>query len=177
MIRTDTKVDNTIFAKIFATLIRYRGAATAGRVSEAGALWFSNWSFLHCSCNAQIEIKKLLASRGECASSRVLPASTGMADSYSVTTVLAISALGATLGLRFKVLVLLPAIAVGFIVSSGVGVGNGTDYISILFNTSLLIAALQTGYFTGTVARFGVERARSRKKSGIVRPTESPTRG
>src|SRR5262245_8610012 len=101
-----------------------------------------------------------------------------MTDSYSVTTVLAICALGATLGLRFKVLVLLPAIAVGFIVSVGVGIGNGTDYISIAFNTSLLIADLQAGYFTGTVARFDVARARSRKKSpGIVRPTESPTRG
>jgi hypothetical protein len=101
-----------------------------------------------------------------------------MADSYSVTTVLAISALGATLGLRFKVLVLLPAIAVGFIISVGIGVGNGTDYTSIVFNTSLLIAALQTGYFTGTVARFGVARARSRKQSaGIVGATENRTPG
>ena len=101
-----------------------------------------------------------------------------MADSYSVTTVLAIGALGVTLGLRFKVLVLLPAIAVGFIVSVGIGVGNGTDYISIVSNTSLLIAALQTGYFTGTVARFSVAGARFRKKSpGIVGATESRTRG
>ena len=96
-----------------------------------------------------------------------------MADSYSVTTVLAISAIGATLGLRFKVLVLLPAIAVGFIISVGIGVGDGNDHISIVFNASLLIAALQTGYFAGTVARFGIARARARKRSaGIVGATE-----
>ena len=97
-----------------------------------------------------------------------------MANSYSVATMLAISAIGATLGLRFNVLVLVPATAVGFVISVCIGVRDGNDYMSIAFNTSLLIAALQTGYFAGTVARFGVRRARACKQSaGIVGATKS----
>jgi hypothetical protein len=86
-----------------------------------------------------------------------------MADGYSMETMLAMTAIGAALGLRFKVFVLAPTIAISLAISSGVGTGHGNGSLSIVFATFLAITALQVGYLAGTVVRFGVARARARK--------------
>ena len=76
---------------------------------------------------------------------------------------LAITAIGAMLGLRFKVFVLVPAIALSSIASCGIGIAHGNSLWSILLATFFVVTALQIGYFAGTLTRFGVARARARK--------------
>jgi len=84
-------------------------------------------------------------------------------------TALAITAIGAMLGLRFKVFVLVPAIALSFVASFGIGIANGNSLWSILVVTFLVMIALQIGYFAGTFIRFGVAKARARKHPpGII---------
>ena len=78
---------------------------------------------------------------------------------------LAMTAIGAALGLRFKVSVLAPTIAISIVISSGVGTGHGNGFLCVVFATFLTITALQVGYLAGTVVRFGVTRARARKHS------------
>jgi hypothetical protein len=88
-------------------------------------------------------------------------------------TMLAIAAFGAVLGLRFKVFVLVPAIALSSAASWGVGIAHGNSFWSILLATLFLMTALQVGYFAGTVIRFGVAKARARRHpSGIIAVAE-----
>jgi hypothetical protein len=75
-----------------------------------------------------------------------------------VITFLAIIAVGATLGLRFKVFVLVPAIAISSITGLGMGIGRGDSIWSSLIGVSSVVAALQIGYIAGTIVHFGVTR-------------------
>jgi hypothetical protein len=86
-----------------------------------------------------------------------------------VITFLAITAVGATLGLRFKVFVLIPGIAISSITGLAMGIGRGDSIWSSLLATLLAITALQIGYIAGTIVHFGVTGARDRKhQSNIV---------
>jgi hypothetical protein len=85
-----------------------------------------------------------------------------------VITFLAITAVGATLGLRFKVFVLIPGIAISSITGLAMGIGRGDSLWSSLLATLLAITALQVGYIAGTIVHFGVMGARARKQSSIV---------
>jgi hypothetical protein len=84
-------------------------------------------------------------------------------------TILAITAFGAVLGLRFKVFVLVPAIALSSAASWGVGIAHGNSFWSILLAMLFVMTALQVGYLAGIVIRFGVAKARARRHpSGII---------
>jgi hypothetical protein len=87
----------------------------------------------------------------------------------SMLTMLAITVIGAVLGLRFKAFVLVPAIAISSVVSSSVSIVHGNSLWSTSLATFFIVTVLQVGYFAGTVIRFGIARARARKHpSGIV---------
>jgi hypothetical protein len=60
---------------------------------------------------------------------------------------------GAVLGLRFKVLILVPAIVLVAAVTLGVGITHGDGLGSLLLAMLLAITGLQMGYFGGTVTR------------------------
>lgn len=86
-----------------------------------------------------------------------------MPDICGTTTMLAIAAIGAILGLRFKVFVLVPAIVLSSVASCTIGIAHGNSLWSILLVVFFVATALQIGYFAGTAILFGVARVRARK--------------
>ena len=58
--------------------------------------------------------------------------------------------IGITLGLRFKVLILVPAAILASAVTLGAGIVYDDSWLSILLTTVLGIATLQMGYLVGT---------------------------
>jgi hypothetical protein len=58
--------------------------------------------------------------------------------------------IGATLGLRFKVFVLLPATFLSLLVILSAGIAHGDSYWSVLLSATFVIAALQIGYLAGS---------------------------
>ena len=84
--------------------------------------------------------------------------------------------LGATLGLRFKVLVLLPAISVGALGVGGVAALTGGTVAEALVAIMVLAAALQVGYLGGLAARFAIAAARLPRLRPQGAPMERSTR-
>ena len=70
--------------------------------------------------------------------------------------------LGAVFRLRFKVLILLPAILVGVLIIAVVGIASGTAILTIVINAIAWSCALQFGYLGGLFSRFVVAAARMR---------------
>jgi hypothetical protein len=62
--------------------------------------------------------------------------------------------IGAMLGLRFKVLILVPATVIGSAATLGAGMTHSNSLWSILLAMVLVISALQMGYLGGAVIRF-----------------------
>lgn len=84
--------------------------------------------------------------------------------------------LGATLGLRFKVLVLLPVTFIGV---------SGTVIFAILYQSSVaativlvvaLATTLQAGYFAGLFVRFVLVAARAPRLRSASAPLARPSR-
>lgn len=73
------------------------------------------------------------------------------AENCAMTTTLAISAVlvGALLGLRFQVLVLVPAIAIVALLAHRIGLAHHSSVEFTLFAVASAIAALQLGYLGG----------------------------
>ena len=95
-----------------------------------------------------------------------------------VINMLAMTAMliGAVLGLRFKVLILVPATIIGSAAALAVGMAYGKNVWSILLDMVLVIAALEMGYLGGTVIRFVIAGTRVRKhSSGTVAVAQRPT--
>ncbi len=88
---------------------------------------------------------------------------------------LAISAalIGAMLGTRFKVLVLLPATIISLAVTFGIGTARSDGFLPILLTMALVIAALQLGYFTGAggVAASRIDKNSQTTVMAAHRPT------
>ena len=80
-----------------------------------------------------------------------------------ITTVLSIAAIGALLGFRFKVFVLVPAIGLSLVVSCGIGSAHGNSLESIFLAAFSVVGALQVGYLAGIAIRFRVAKARAGK--------------
>jgi len=57
--------------------------------------------------------------------------------------------LGAVLGHRFKVLVLLPAIAIGVVITIGIGIARADDVWLIGLTGVLISVSMQIGYLCG----------------------------
>jgi hypothetical protein len=72
------------------------------------------------------------------------------------------------LGLRFKVLILAPAIVIGSVATLGIGTMHNSSLWSILLSMVLAITALQMGYLSGTVIRFLIAGAQIRETSPAI---------
>ena len=80
--------------------------------------------------------------------------------------------IGAVFGLRFKVLVLVPAILVGLFGIVVAGAANGAGISTIVIDAIVLSCALQFGYLSGLFTRFVMVAARTR----LVPPSNSLAR-
>lgn len=70
---------------------------------------------------------------------------------------------GIVLGQRFKVLVLLPGMAVVMLIASGLGITEGLSLFHIVTAVISAIASLQIGYLTGGALRYLFAAARAGK--------------
>jgi hypothetical protein len=81
---------------------------------------------------------------------------------FIMMTVLAMTAMliGALLGQRFKVLILIPAMAIASAAVFALGVAHNNNLWSVLLVAALTVTALQLGYLGGTAIRFAIAGAR-----------------
>ena len=68
--------------------------------------------------------------------------------------------IGAVLGLRFKVIILIPAIIIGSAATLSIGMAHSSNLWLVLPAMVTAITMLQLGYLGGTIVRFVVARAR-----------------
>ena len=77
--------------------------------------------------------------------------------------------IGVMFGLRFKIFVLIPAIAIGSAAIVGAGLGYGSSPWSILLTVLATITVLQMGYLAGIVLAYFFATMRDRKSSsGLI---------
>jgi uncharacterized membrane protein len=68
--------------------------------------------------------------------------------------------IGAVLGMRFKVLILIPAIGLVWIVILAAGIARDDNVSAILIAAVLASSFLQIGYLCGTATRYSIALAR-----------------
>jgi len=83
---------------------------------------------------------------------------------------------GAVLGMRFKVFVLFPAIAVGAALTASVAAMQGTGVWSTVVATALSIVGLQLGFLGGVVTRHFVAASRVPHPRGAAEPATAAGR-
>jgi hypothetical protein len=71
---------------------------------------------------------------------------------------------GVALGLRFKVLILVPAVTLTMLFAAIVGVARGDMFWSIAIAMILLVTAIQVGYLAGILIRAKIERCERRSQ-------------
>ena len=76
--------------------------------------------------------------------------------------------IGALLGLRFRVFILVPAVVIGSATILSVGIARSDSIWPTLLATVLAITALQVGYLSGAVVHFSIAKARGRKNSATT---------
>jgi hypothetical protein len=81
--------------------------------------------------------------------------------SYMIMLALIGAVVGAVLGLRFKVLILVPAIWLGLLLIIAAGIARGGAAGSIALTCAALATALQFGYLAGTFTRFTIAGSRA----------------
>jgi len=80
------------------------------------------------------------------------PAVSAMALELAIVGMLA----GIALGLRYKVLILVPAVALAMIFAMTVAIARGDHFWSIILAMAILGTAVQLGYLAGIVIRAAV---------------------
>jgi hypothetical protein len=83
---------------------------------------------------------------------------------------------GMVLGQRFKVLVLLPTIAVAVLVTTGTGLVHADSGWSIVMMAAATAASLQVGYLAGVTIRHMLAVARASKLPATSLRGSSPAR-
>jgi hypothetical protein len=81
--------------------------------------------------------------------------------------------LGAILGMRFKVLTLVPVIGFALIAILGGGFARGASASAILITVVLVWIFLQAGYLSGIVTRYSIAMARAGRLRKTSFPAES----
>ena len=80
-----------------------------------------------------------------------------------MTLVTMAALIGAILGLRYKVLILVPAFVISSVAIFGTGMARSDSPSSILLTVFLAITALQMGYMAGALICSIVAKTRARK--------------
>ena len=70
---------------------------------------------------------------------------------------------GVALGLRFKVLILVPAVTLTMLFAAIVGVARGDMFWSIAIAMILLVTAIQVGYLAGILIRAKIASVRAQR--------------
>jgi len=88
------------------------------------------------------------------------------------TVAIAMLGIGAALGLRFRMFVLLPIILLGFVVCTAVGLSGGLSAWSIALTNVVGATCLQLGYLGGGLLKFFIFKGRfdGTRSSQSVRP-------
>jgi hypothetical protein len=81
---------------------------------------------------------------------------------------------GCALGLRFKVLVLVPAVTLAMLAATVVGIARGDQFWSVVVAVILFGTAVQFGYLAGIVTRDGIASIRAHRRKF---DPGAPTRG
>ena len=63
------------------------------------------------------------------------------------------SLVGAVLGLRFRIIILWPVIAIGLIAITGLDVARGTPLAALALEAAIATTAIQVGYLCGAALR------------------------
>jgi hypothetical protein len=84
--------------------------------------------------------------------------------------------LGMVLGQRFRVLALVPVIAVWLPVAIGVGIARYGEFGTTLLLAALAVAGLQIGYLAGVAIRYSLVAARTSGLRTASLHTSQPTR-
>jgi hypothetical protein len=71
----------------------------------------------------------------------------------STATFAIVALIGATLGFRFKVLILFPAIGLATLGMAAIGIARGDHGHEVIITIILVVAGLQIGYLLGIVSR------------------------
>jgi hypothetical protein len=87
----------------------------------------------------------------------------------ALTTFGIVFLVGATLSVRFQVLILFPAISLAVVATTVMGIAHGDSVGAVMLTIASVVAALQIGYLSGLVTRpviasFGVPE----RKEGMV---------
>jgi hypothetical protein len=82
---------------------------------------------------------------------------------------------GAVLGLRFKVFVLVPVICGALVIVVGDGIARGDAIWRLAFSMIMIVTALQLGYFLGNVIRFVMAPAPNQGRASL--PTSARASG
>ena len=90
-----------------------------------------------------------------------------------VHLILLVCLTGAVLGMRFKVLILAPAIGVTIIAVFAAGMARGEDLPAILLAGLLALICLQIGYLGGVLTRYTMTLARAGSRRKAPLQTES----
>jgi hypothetical protein len=85
---------------------------------------------------------------------------------------LSVLSIGCALGLRFRVLVLLPAIGLVWMAYLAVGLARGDATSAILVGGALAAVCLQLGYLAGATVAHGPLTSQANKISRSVFPAE-----
>jgi hypothetical protein len=93
------------------------------------------------------------------------------------TTFGVIFLIGVVLGLRFKVLILVPAIFVvtGYVV--GVGIAHGDRAATLILMVALVATALQCGYLFGVLVHAVIASVMERARKPVGGQAVAPRRG
>lgn len=80
---------------------------------------------------------------------------------------------GAVLGMRLKVFVLVPAIGFFLIAIVGVGAARGDAFSTIASAMALAAISVQLGYLSGSATRFVLVASRVSRRHKSLRPTRT----
>ena len=77
--------------------------------------------------------------------------------------------LGCGLGLRFKVLILVPAVTSAMLGAAVVGFARGDEYWSVVVAMILFRTAVQFGYLAGIITRDVIASVRARRRPAVTK--------
>ena len=84
---------------------------------------------------------------------------------------------GVALGLRFKVLVLFPAILMSLVLNAGIAAAQGNDLWATLLAIALSAIGIQVGFLGGISARYFLMARRPPHRAGQQRRPALPAEG
>lgn len=84
-----------------------------------------------------------------------------------VIVILSTFCLGAALGMRFKVLILIPAIGLAFIATLAEGIARGDSAFTIVIAAVVASSCLQIGYLGSILTRYGRRTMAAPRKTAL----------